>query len=124
MDTILVVDDDVHIAEVIALFLEEEGLVVLTAGDGQEALMIAREERPRLVLTDVMMPRMDGIELCRRLHGDPTTRATVVLLMSAVVRRDLSGCGAAGLVHKPFGFEDLAETVHRHLDAGRAVPDA
>ena len=54
MDTILVVDDDVHIAEVIALFFEEEGL---------------------LVLTDVMMPRMDGIELCRRLEGDPTTRA-------------------------------------------------
>ena len=117
MDTILVVDDDIHIAEVIALFLEEEGLVVLTAGDGQEALRVARAEHPRLVLTDVMMPRMDGIELCRRLHGDPTTRATVVLLMSAAVVTDPSGCGAEGVLRKPFDLDALSQTVHRYLGA-------
>ena len=115
MDTILVVDDEAHIAQVIALLLAEEGLVVLTAGDGQEALTIALEEQPRLVLTDVMMPRMDGLELCRRLRDDPATSATVVLLMSAAVVTDPSGCGATGVIRKPFELDDLVMTVRRHL---------
>ncbi len=62
-----------------------------------------------------MMPRMNGVELCRRLRGDPSTRDTVVLLMTAAGQMDLSGCGAAGQIRKPFDFEDLADTVHRHL---------
>lgn len=115
MDKVLVVDDDAHIVEVIAEFLEDDGLTVLTARNGQEALTIALREHPRLVLTDIMMPRMGGVELCRRLREEPGTRDTAVLLMSVVVRTDLSGCGAAGLIRKPFDLHDLARTVHRHL---------
>ena len=122
MDTILVADDDAHIAEVIALFLREEGLVVLTAGDGQEALTMARKRCPRLVLTDIMMPRMDGVELCRRLRGDPSTGAMVVLLMSAAVPIDPTGCGAADLIRKPFDLDDLSSTVHRHLSLMDSTP--
>ncbi len=114
---VLVVDDDAMIVELIALILEDEGIDVLTAGDGLEALRIAREEHPKLVLTDVMMSRMNGLELCRRLRGDPSTSATVVLLMTAVARINLSGCGAAGLILKPFDLGDLSDTVHRHLRA-------
>jgi DNA-binding response OmpR family regulator len=117
VDKILVVDDEGHIADVVAMFLREEGLAVLTAGDGLEALEITREEHPRLVLTDVMMPRMDGVDLCRRLRDDPSTGAPVVLFMSAVMRIDLSGCGAAGLIRKPFDLDDLLDTVRRHLVA-------
>lgn len=111
----LVVDDDVHVLEVVALLLEAEGLAVLTAGDGLEALTIAQKEQPRLVLADIMMPRMDGVELCSRLQGDPSTSAMVVLLMSAAPRTDALGCGAVGVIHKPFDLEVLAETVHRYL---------
>ncbi len=88
---------------------------ILVAYDGLEALAIVREERPRLVLTDMMMPRMDGVELCRRLHGDPETRGTVVLLMSAARRVDPEEYGAAGLIRKPFELDDLVATVCRHL---------
>lgn len=115
MDTILVVDDEPKIADLIAMLLDEEGLEVLTAYDGQEALAIAREERPRLVLTDIMMPRMDGVELCRRLQGGPETRDIVVLLMSAARRGDPHEYGAAGLIRKPFELDDLIATVRRHL---------
>ena len=115
MDKVLVVDDDAVVAELIALMFEEEGVHALIAGDGLEALTIAHEERPQLVLTDVTMPGMDGVELCRQLRRDPGTSAMVVLLMSAAVDTDPSGCGADGVIRKPFDIEDLVETVHRHL---------
>lgn len=115
MDKVLVVDDDAHVLEVVVLLLEAEGLAVLTAGDGLEALTIAQKEQPRLVLADIMMPRMDGVELCSRLRGDPSTSAMVVLLMSAAPRADASGCGAAGVIQKPFDLEALAQAVHRYL---------
>ena len=117
MDTILVVDDEPEMVELVAMALDDGRVAVLTAGDGLEALEIAREERPRLVLTDVMMPRMDGVELCRCLREDPATRDTAVLLMTAARHRDLSGCDAVGILRKPFDLGDLVAMVRRHLGA-------
>ena len=117
MDTILVVDDEAEMTDLIALFLAEDDLDVLTAGDGQEALTIALREHPQLVLTDVMMPRMGGVELCRRLQEDPGTRDTVVLLMTAAGQFEMGEWGAAGLLRKPFDMGRLSEIVHRHLSA-------
>ena len=110
-------DDEACIVEFLALFLVDEGLTVLTAGSGREALVIALAEHPDLVLTDVMMPRMSGVELCRLLRGDPATSAMVVLLMSAAVVIDPSGCGSNGVIPKPFDLDVLSETVHRYLRA-------
>ena len=115
MDTILVVDDEEFIAEVIALFLAEEGPTVMTAGSTQEALIIAIEEHPDMVLTDVMIPRMGSVELCELLRGDSATCAIVVLLMSAAVATNAPVCGAEGVLRKPFDLDMLSETVHRHL---------
>ena len=115
MDKILVVDDEAELTDLIALFLDDGDMDILTAGDGMEALTIAHEEHPRLVLTDVMMPRMDGVELCRRLHEDPGTRDTVVLLMTAARQFEIGECDAAGLLRKPFDMGALSETVHRYL---------
>jgi CheY-like chemotaxis protein len=81
-----------------------------------EALAIARKEHPQLVLTDVMMPRMNGVELCRRLHEDPDTRGTVVLLMTAAGQFETGDCGAVGLLRKPFDLNGLSATVHGYLD--------
>jgi two-component system alkaline phosphatase synthesis response regulator PhoP len=115
MDKILVVDDEAEIAELISMILGEEDLDVLTAGDGLEAFGIALEEHPRLVLRDVMMPRMDGVELCRRLQEASQIQDTVVLLMSAAGQIDLGECNAVGLIRKPFDLGDLSDTVHRQL---------
>ena len=115
MDTILVVDDETEMTELIAMMLDEDELTVLTAGDGQEALTIALREHPQLVLTDIMMPRMNGVELCRRLQEDPGTRDTVVLLMTAAGQFETGDCGAVGLLRKPFDLDGLSETVRRHL---------
>jgi CheY-like chemotaxis protein len=117
MDKILVVDDEADMTELIAMVLDGEDMAVLTASDGVEALGIAREERPRLVLTDIMMPHMDGVELCRRLREEPGTRDTAVLLMSAARRMDTSGCCAVGMIRKPFDLQELSDTVRRHLSA-------
>ena len=63
------------------------------------------------------MPRMGGVELCRRLKEDPSTRDIVVLLMTARRPIDLGEFGAAGLIHKPFDLVNLVEVVHQHLGA-------
>ncbi len=115
MKKILVVDDEAEMVELIWMILAGDGLDILTAHDGLEALEIVREERPDLVLTDIMMPRMDGLQLTNLLLGNPETRDTVVLLMSAARQVDLDASGAQGLIRKPFNIQKLVETVHRHL---------
>ena len=111
MDKPLVVDDEREIA----LVFGADDLTVLTAGDGIAALEIAREEHLRLVLTDVMRPRMGGVELCRRLWETPEIRDTAVLLMSVARRMDVSGCDPVGVIRKPFDLGSLVDTVRRHF---------
>lgn len=113
--TVLVVDDEVAIAESLRLILEEDGIEVLVAYDGREALEIARERRPRLVLSDVMMPLLGGRELCRRLRADPATSRIAIVLMSAAQRHDAGDCGADGFIAKPFDLLEVLETVDRLL---------
>ena len=69
------------------------------------------------MLTDIMMPRMDGVKLCRRLHEEPQTRDTAVVLMSAARRMDLSGGDPVGVLHKPFDLGSLVDMVRQHLSA-------
>ena len=81
---ILVVDDEVAIREYETSLLSELGHEVLTAADGAEALRLACERRPHLVLLDIMMPELSGIEVCRQLRADPRTRDTRIIMVSAV----------------------------------------
>jgi len=80
---VLVVDDEEDIVELLRYNLEREGLLVLEARDGAEALAVARRENPDLVVLDVMMPRMDGLEACRKIREDPVLRRTPVLMLTA-----------------------------------------
>ena len=79
---ILVVDDNRSLVRIIQGLLQKEGFEVLTAFDGLEALQKAREEKPDLIILDVVMPRMDGYEVCRLLQDDPDTAAIPVLILT------------------------------------------
>ena len=83
MATILLIDDDPNILRPLQLLLEREGYRVLTACDGQAALAAIATERPNVIVTDWMMPRMDGVGLCRRLKGDAATADIPVVMLSA-----------------------------------------
>ena len=107
--TILVVDDEAAIAEMLQDLLEDEGYQVVTAGNGHEGLARVAKVRPQLVLSDVMMPGLDGRAFCRALHADPAYRAIPVVLMSAAAAPEAQdGCTYAAFVRKPF---DLATFV-------------
>lgn len=81
--TVLLVDDDPNILRPLRLLVEREGYRVLTAPDGQDALAAAAIDRPNLIVTDWMMPRVDGVELCRRLKCDSATAGIPVVMLSA-----------------------------------------
>ena len=115
----LVVDDDPVILRLLEVNFEMEGFTVLTAGDGEEGVESARANRPDLVVSDVMMPRVSGLELVERLKGDPATRGIPVILLSAKAQVDDIRAGlAAGAddyVTKPFEPLELVDRVNKLL---------
>ena len=122
MTRILVVDDEQAICEMLQELLTDEGYAVTTVSNGREALARVGDEHPDLVLTDVMMPIMDGAQLCRALAADPQAAAIPVVLMSAAGERNIrTRCNYAAFVDKPFNLLDLLDTVERVLNgvAGR-----
>jgi len=86
--TVLIVNDDRQQLGLLTDLLEPEGYKVFAAQDAQRALEITALVRTDIIICDVVMPRMDGMELCRRLKGDPRTAMTPVLLVSAVRKKD------------------------------------
>lgn len=107
---ILVVDDDASIVEFLRWTLKDHGYRVATAHDGLDALHQIARERPDVVLTDLMMPRLNGWELCSRLRQDETTRDVPILAMSAVSNR----CNDAdAFLTKPFELDDLLDMLRR-----------
>src|SRR6516165_5216369 len=113
--TILVVDDDPVIQKLLAVNFEMEGYHVVTASDGEEALDRVAAERPAVVVLDVMMPKVDGIEVLRRIKANPITANTPVLLLSAKAQaQDIDDGMAAGAdfyLTKPFEPLDLLDRV-------------
>ena len=118
-ETILVVDDQPVNVQLLALKLEREGLGVLTAHSGQEALDCVARERPALILLDVMMPGMDGIEVCRRLQAGEATRAIPVIFVSARCAREhkIEGLceGAVDYITKPVDLDEMVARVRTQL---------
>jgi DNA-binding response OmpR family regulator len=118
---ILVVDDDQDIREVLTYKLEAAGYATLVAGDGPTALGLALEHRPRLILLDVALPGMDGLEVCRQLQADPRTAGIPVLMVSA--RSDAHdidlgfALGADDYITKPFSPRELVRRVSGRLQS-------
>ncbi len=116
---VLVADDDPDILALVRFRLEGEGYEVLAAADGQSALDLALERTPDLAVLDVMMPRLDGYELTRRLRGHEPTRSMPIILLTARVREpDVefgTAAGADAYVTKPFSPQALRERVRAAL---------
>ena len=120
---VLVVDDDPVILELLRINFEIEGFEVFSASDGQEGLERARADRPDVVLSDIMMPRLDGLQLLARLRDDPATAGVPVVLLSAKaqnaeVQRGLA-LGADDYVTKPFDPLELIDRVNAVLARSR-----
>ena len=113
--TVLVVDDDPVILRLLEVNFDMEGYTVLTAADGAAALEVARERHPDVVVSDVMMPRMNGIELVQALRADDRTSGIPILLLSAKAQNaDVKAgldAGADDYLTKPFEPLELVERV-------------
>ncbi len=113
---ILVVDDDPNVVELVRLYLERDGHEVLTASDGVTGLELAREEQPSLIVLDLMLPRMDGMEVCRVLRAESSVP---VVMLTAMVEEAgqpvVLDLGADDYVTKPFSPGELAARVRAVL---------
>ncbi len=126
-DRVLIVDDDADIRRFLGLTLRHDGFEVHEAVDAQDALEQARGVDPDVILLDVMMPGIDGYEVCRRLRTDSRTQETPVILLTAKGRAEdkIRGLdvGADDYVVKPFDPEELVARVNSVLRRSRALRD-
>lgn len=117
--TILVVDDEVHISHVVSLKLQQAGMRVLTASDGEEAYEVACRELPDLVVTDFQMPVLNGLELSCKLRETAATSEIPVLVVTArghlLTEDDLARTSIKGVMCKPFSPRHLLEKVRELL---------
>lgn len=116
---ILVVERDPHVRELERYFLEEAGYGVEFAEDGLAALEQARTLDPHILITEILVPRLDGLALCRKIKNDPATRHIAVLVFSILLADGRAReAGADGFLRKPLAEKRLVETV-RELIASR-----
>jgi len=119
MATILIVDDEKPVRQFLAAAFEQDGHQVLEAWHGRHAMNVIASHPSRLdlVVSDVMMPLMDGVELCKTLRADPSTADILIVLMSAAHLRGAMGAGADAIIGKPFDLDALDALVQRLLAA-------
>ena len=125
MASVLVVDDQQTNRELLAMVVGSAGHRVLEAGGGEQGLAIAREERPDLVIADILMPAMDGFEFARRLRSDPDVGATRIVFCTASYVRDemqqlARGCGVEHFLIKPCEPEQILALVAKMLETDAA----
>ncbi|MFP2933453.1 response regulator, partial [Pyxidicoccus sp. 3LG] len=113
MSLVLVADDEPAVLEVLSQVVEDLGHDVLKARDGEEALGLVRARRPHLVVTDHMMPRLSGVELCRRMKQDPQLSDVPIILLSAVLPQGAPEANA--FLHKPFEITDFESLIRQAL---------
>lgn len=113
---ILIVDDEKNIADIIAFNLKKEGYQVITADDGEEGVKMAFEENPDLILLDIMMPKMDGYEACKKIREKKNTPIIMLTARAEELDKVLGlELGADDYVTKPFGVRELMARVKANL---------
>jgi len=124
--TILVVDDEKELAALVSLHMKMAGFEVLTAANGEKALELSREEKPDLIILDLMLPKIDGWEVCEQLRQDAVTKDIPVIMLTArtQIEDKLKGfeAGADDYVTKPFSPRELVARVKRVLARAEAEP--
>ena len=124
--TVLAVDDEKSIVRLVQINLQRAGYNVVTASDGKQALDMIEAEPPDMVISDVMMPFMDGFELLKRLKQNPVTRELPIIMLTAkAMDSDVYEgwrAGADFYLTKPFNPQELLMWVRR-IFAGREIPD-
>jgi two-component system alkaline phosphatase synthesis response regulator PhoP len=122
---ILVVDDEIYIVHILDFSLGMEGYEVVTALDGEQALEKMKAEQPDLIVLDIMMPKLDGYEVCKTIKGNPDTAHIPVILLSAkgrnVDQKMGFDVGADDYITKPFSPRKLVERINQLL--GQAVSE-
>ena len=123
---ILVADDSPAVRDILQMSLETLGYSVVLAEDGERAMERIRKERPDLIIVDVMMPKVNGFQICRRVKSDPGTSKTPVILLTARSgHEDVfwgKDCGADEYITKPFRTQELEQAIER-LMKERGAPD-
>lgn len=116
MNKVLVVDDDKNICEILKIFLEKDGLKVYTANDGQKAIEIFNEQRPTIVLLDIMMPGMDGMEVCKEIRRIDNTPIVFISAKDQTMDKILGlELGADDYIVKPFDASEVVARVNAIL---------
>jgi pilus assembly protein CpaE len=118
-EKILVVDDDIDTLRLVGLMLERQGYQIIAASTGQQALSLARVEKPDLILLDLMMPDIDGFETLRRLRSLPAGQDLPVVVVTAMPDPDIdqrvARAGGNATLRKPVDFDTLAAAIDGHL---------
>ncbi|HYM81795.1 MAG TPA: response regulator [Candidatus Limnocylindria bacterium] len=119
---ILIVDDESDLVSVLRFGLEVEGFDVIEAADGEEGLRKARDERPDLMVLDLMLPKLDGYKVCRALKFDERYKGLPILILSARSgdqdRRLAMDMGADAFISKPYEMKDLVARIRARLSVG------
>lgn len=121
---ILLVDDEPALARIVGMRFEAAGYEVVTAGDGQQALEKTKRLKPDLIILDLMLPKLDGYNVCRLLKYDAQySKIPVLILTARALSKDMrlaTDCGADGYLTKPFDAKELLEKVKELLAKAQA----
>ncbi|MGH7162591.1 MAG: response regulator [Planctomycetota bacterium] len=124
---ILLVEDETDLLDAVFYALKKEGMRPIRATNGEEGLKLAREERPDLILLDLMLPGLDGLEVCRRLRSDDATARIPVIMATAKAEETDAviglGVGADDYLKKPFGLKELVARIRAVLRRATEIPD-
>jgi DNA-binding response OmpR family regulator len=119
MPRILIVDDEPNIVLALEILMKREGYEIRTVGDGERAVEAAEAFRPDLILLDVMMPRMDGFEVCQRIRADASLKGISIVMLTAkgreVEREKGLALGADLYITKPFSTREVVRKVKEML---------
>jgi two-component system cell cycle response regulator DivK len=118
--SILIVDDNPVNLKLIRILLAGEGYDVRTAGDAEEATRVLQEQRPHMILMDIQLPGIDGLELTRRLKSDPATRDITILGLTAYAMKGdeekILAAGCDGYIAKPIDTRTLPAVIQHYLE--------
>lgn len=117
---VLIVDDEADVVELLGFRLKMKGCDILKAYDGEEGLRMSKEKSPDLILLDLILPKRNGLDVCRELKADPKTEKIPIILISASsdqIEKGKRFTGADGFLKKPFEPEEFLKTVEPYLKA-------